>query len=109
MSANMQTPKILTPFVPKAGLPLPEAHDEQEEEKVHPKILLLENVNETAVAMFKAQGYQVDAEKGALGEEELIKRLVDGNYSALGIRSKTKVTAKVIESVKNVGGTHYTL
>lgn len=52
--------------------------------------------------MFIAQGYQVDTEKGALGEEELISRLVKGNYSAVGIRSKTKVTAKVIESVKNV-------
>lgn len=52
--------------------------------------------------MFKAQNYIVDTEKGALSEQELIDRLVKGNYSALGIRSKTKVTAKVIDSVKSV-------
>lgn len=52
--------------------------------------------------MLKAQGYEVDTEKTALGEEELIQRLNKGSYSALGIRSKTKVTAKVIDSVKSV-------
>lgn len=98
MSTTMQQPKVLTPFVPKAVLP-----EEEQEAKITPKVLLLENVNETAVAMFRAQGYEVDTEKGALGEEELIQRLVRGGYSAVGIRSKTKVTAKVIESVKNVG------
>lgn len=103
MSTNTQQPKILTPFVPKAVLPAQvENTQESEEEKITPKVLLLENVNEAAVAMFRAQGYEVDTEKGALGEEELIQRLVKGGYSAVGIRSKTKVTAKVIESVKNV-------
>lgn len=52
--------------------------------------------------MFRGQGYYVETEKGALGEDELIKRLNAGSFSAVGIRSKTKVTAKVIESVKNV-------
>ena len=52
--------------------------------------------------MLRAQGYEVDTEKSALGEEELIQRLNKGSYSALGIRSKTKVTAKVIDSVKSV-------
>ena len=90
----MITPKVLTPFSPRA--------DDLEEERPQPKCLLLENVNESAVEMFRAQGYAVDTEKIALGEDDLIRRLVSGNYSALGIRSKTKVTAKVIESVKNV-------
>lgn len=99
MSTNTQQPKILTPFVPKAVLPEEESTQASEEEKITPKVLLLENVNEAAVAMFRAQGYEVDTEKGALGEEELIQRLVKGGYSAVGIRSKTKVTAKVIESV----------
>lgn len=56
--------------------------------------------------MLKAQGYEVDTEKSALGEEELIQRLNKGSYSALGIRSKTKVTAKVIDSVKSVSHPH---
>lgn len=88
-------PKTLTPFVPR----MPEL----DEERAQPKCLLLENVNESAIEMFRAQGYIVETEKSALGEDELIKRLIAGNYSALGIRSKTKVTSKVIESVKNVG------
>ncbi|KAL7006171.1 D-3-phosphoglycerate dehydrogenase 2 [Cystobasidiomycetes sp. EMM_F5] len=87
-------PKTLTPFVPR----MPEL----DEERAQPKCLLLENVNESAIEMFRAQGYIVETEKSALGEDELIKRLIAGNYSALGIRSKTKVTSKVIESVKNL-------
>ncbi|BGP14541.1 hypothetical protein JCM10213_001889 [Rhodosporidiobolus nylandii] len=60
------------------------------------RILLLENVNASAVDMLKKQGYHVEEIKKALGEEELIKKLQDGNFTAVGIRSKTKVTAKVI-------------
>lgn len=60
------------------------------------KVLLLENVNQTAVAMLKGQGYIVDEMKKALGEDDLIKKLKEGGYTALGIRSKTKVTARVI-------------
>ena len=52
--------------------------------------------------MFKSQGYLVETEKAALGEDELIQRLNKGNYSALGIRSKTKITERVIECVKSV-------
>ena len=36
------------------------------------KILLLENVNQTAVRIFKDQGYQVEFYKAALPEDELI-------------------------------------
>jgi len=94
LSTTVQAPKVLTPFVPRSI--------EEQEEKVHPKVLLLENVNESAINMLREQGYVVETEKSALGEQELIDRLVKGGYSALGIRSKTKVTAKVIESVKNL-------
>ncbi|KAK4050936.1 D-3-phosphoglycerate dehydrogenase 2 [Microbotryomycetes sp. JL221] len=61
------------------------------------KILLLENVNEAAVNMLKAQGYNVEEIKKALGEDELIDKLNKGQFTAVGIRSKTKVTAKVIK------------
>lgn len=104
MSQTLQ-PKVLTPFIPKNDVPKEEQDEEElatRETKLIPKVLLLENVNETAIAMFRAQGYQVDTEKGSLAEDELISRLVGGGYSAIGIRSKTKMTAKVIESVKSV-------
>ncbi|KAK4053554.1 D-3-phosphoglycerate dehydrogenase 2 [Microbotryomycetes sp. JL201] len=61
------------------------------------KMLLLENINAAAVDMLKQQGYHVEEVKKALGEDELIQRLRDGQFQAVGIRSKTKVTAKVIK------------
>ncbi|SCV67766.1 BQ2448_5377 [Microbotryum intermedium] len=66
------------------------------------RVLLLENVNTSAVDLFKAQGYLVDEIKWALGEEELITKLRQGGYQAVGIRSKTKVTAKVISEVPSL-------
>ncbi|GAA5949874.1 hypothetical protein JCM21900_004235 [Sporobolomyces salmonicolor] len=66
------------------------------------KILLLENINTTAVDMLKAQGYVVEELKKALGEDELIAKLKEGGFSAVGIRSKTKVTAKVIREVPSL-------
>lgn len=66
------------------------------------RILLLENVNTSAVDMLKAQGWHVEEVKKALDEDELIARLKDGGFSAVGIRSKTKITAKVISEVPSV-------
>ncbi|HSC55441.1 MAG TPA: phosphoglycerate dehydrogenase [Phnomibacter sp.] len=60
-------------------------------------VLLLENISETAVAAIKAHGYaSVKKIAGALDEDALIKELKDVHL--LGIRSKTKVTRKVLES-----------
>lgn len=66
------------------------------------KILLLESVNTAAVEMLKAQGYRVEEIKTALGEEELIAKLKAGQFQAVGIRSKTKITARVISEVPSV-------
>jgi D-3-phosphoglycerate dehydrogenase / 2-oxoglutarate reductase len=60
-------------------------------------ILLLENVSETAVAGFKKAGYtQVQKLTKALPEEDLIQAI--RNTHILGIRSKTQVTANVLEA-----------
>ncbi|MGE0527038.1 MAG: phosphoglycerate dehydrogenase [Bdellovibrionales bacterium] len=59
------------------------------------KILLLENIHPCAHASLTAEGFHVDLEKGALSEEPLLRRLAD--YEVLGIRSKTQVTAAVLE------------
>ncbi|QLG73245.1 hypothetical protein HG535_0E03290 [Zygotorulaspora mrakii] len=64
------------------------------------KILLLENVNETAISIFKEQGYQVEFYKAALPEEELIEKIKD--VHAIGIRSKTKLSAKILEHANNL-------
>ncbi|XZF13690.1 phosphoglycerate dehydrogenase [Chitinophagaceae bacterium MMS25-I14] len=61
------------------------------------KVLLLENVNEEAVNIFKQHGYiNVTHQKAALSEEELIEAVKD--VHVLGIRSKTQVTADVLNA-----------
>ncbi len=59
------------------------------------KVLLLENIHPDAEALFRKEGYNVEVIGKALGEEELCQKIKD--ISILGIRSKTKVTAKVLE------------
>ena len=60
-------------------------------------ILFLENISDKAVQRFKDDGYQnVKKLSGALSEAELIKAIED--IHLLGIRSKTKVTAKVLQA-----------
>ena len=65
------------------------------------KILFLENISEKAVQYFKDQGY-TDVKKiaGALSEEELIKAIKDVHI--LGIRSKTFISKKVLDSAKKL-------
>ncbi len=61
------------------------------------KILLLENISKSAVAEFENAGYiEIKQVSGALSEDELCEA-VKGVH-VLGIRSKTQVTAKVIEN-----------
>ena len=67
------------------------------------KILLLENISETAVRQFKDAGYiDIKRVSGALGEEELIGEI--GDVHLLGIRSKTQVTAHVLAHAKKLQG-----
>ncbi len=64
-------------------------------------ILFLENISDKAVKYFKDQGYvNVSKLNGALSEEELIKAVKDVHL--LGIRSKTQITKKVLESAKKL-------
>ncbi|KAG0242990.1 D-3-phosphoglycerate dehydrogenase 2 [Mortierella sp. GBA43] len=65
------------------------------------KILLLENVNETAVNTLRSQGYQVETFTKALPEDELIEKIRD--IHCIGIRSKTKITKKVLDAAEKLG------
>lgn len=58
-------------------------------------ILFLENISDAAIRLFKQNGY-VNVRKiyGALGEQELMRELKD--VYLLGIRSKTRITKKVL-------------
>ena len=62
-------------------------------ERIH--ILFLENISDAAIRLFKQNGYtNVRKISGALGEQELIRELKDVHL--LGIRSKTRITKKVL-------------
>lgn len=61
------------------------------------KILFLENISDTAIKKFRQNGYsQIDRIGSALSEEELIKEIK--GVHILGIRSKTKITKKVLDA-----------
>jgi D-3-phosphoglycerate dehydrogenase / 2-oxoglutarate reductase len=63
-------------------------------------VLLLENVHPVAVGLLKAEGFNVETYHAALSEEELYDKIK--NVSVLGIRSKTHVTAKVLENANRL-------
>jgi len=60
------------------------------------KMLLLENVHSDALDKLKEEGFQVEEYPDGLEEDELCKKIK--GISVLGIRSKTQVTAKVLEN-----------
>ena len=62
------------------------------------KALLLENIHPEAERLLSERGIEVSTVKGALDEAELVAAL-DGVH-LLGIRSKTNVTAKVLETAR---------
>ncbi|MGV3529023.1 MAG: phosphoglycerate dehydrogenase [Flavisolibacter sp.] len=65
------------------------------------KILLLENISDTAVKKFTDAGYaQVEKFSKALPEEELIHAIK--NVHLLGIRSKTQITPAVLNAAKKL-------
>jgi D-3-phosphoglycerate dehydrogenase len=64
------------------------------------KILLLENVHDSAREMFEGEGFQVETASTALGEVELTRRIAD--VHVLGIRSKTRVPAAALAEAKRL-------
>lgn len=65
------------------------------------KVLLLEGISETALSTFIKKGYQnVERLTGSLSEVELIERLQ--KVHILGIRSRTQVTADILNAAKRL-------
>ena len=64
------------------------------------KALLLENISGVAKSNFVQAGFEVETLPGALDEAELRRKISD--VTVLGIRSKTRVSAKVLESAANL-------
>ncbi len=64
------------------------------------RALLLEGIHPDAVSRLKADAFDVELLGRALDEDELIDRI--GEVRVLGIRSKTKVSAKVLAAAPNL-------
>src|SRR4051812_28844014 len=64
------------------------------------KVLLLENVHPTAHELIRGEGFQLELVSSALKEEELAQKLRDVHL--LGIRSKTRVTARSLEEARRL-------
>jgi D-3-phosphoglycerate dehydrogenase len=60
------------------------------------RILLLEGIHPKAKELLEREGYQVRAEKYAPSEAELLGLVK--NFDVIGLRSKTQLTKKVLES-----------
>jgi D-3-phosphoglycerate dehydrogenase / 2-oxoglutarate reductase len=63
-------------------------------------VLLLEGVHPIAIELMKNEGFNVESYPAGLDEEELCEKIK--NVSVLGIRSKTQVTEKVLESANRL-------
>jgi D-3-phosphoglycerate dehydrogenase / 2-oxoglutarate reductase len=63
-------------------------------------VLLLENVHPVAVELMRKEGFNVETYPAGLDEDELCEKI--RNVSVLGIRSKTQVTAKVLENANRL-------
>jgi D-3-phosphoglycerate dehydrogenase len=64
------------------------------------KVLLLENIHESASDLLTDQGFVVERVSGALSEAELIKRLP--GVQVVGIRSKTQITSAVLSEARSL-------
>ena len=64
------------------------------------KTLLLENIHSSASSKFKDEGYPVKSIAGSLSEAEIITNLKD--VRILGLRSRTKITRRVLQESKKL-------
>jgi len=62
------------------------------------RVLLLENISAAAVEAFRGAGYEVESLKAALEERELVEKVRGASVSVLGVRSKTRISAAVLEA-----------
>ena len=64
------------------------------------KVLLLENIHETARHLIREDGLDLEVMSGALSEEQLLEKIPDVHM--IGIRSKTHLTAPVIAAAEKL-------
>jgi D-3-phosphoglycerate dehydrogenase len=66
----------------------------------HPRVLLLENIHPIANEILTSAGFAVEQVAGSISEGELAQRIAD--VDLLGIRSKTRVTPRILDAAKNL-------
>jgi D-3-phosphoglycerate dehydrogenase / 2-oxoglutarate reductase len=72
-------------------------------EKNKIKILLLEGIHESAEQVFRADGYSdIETHKKALSEAELLSSIADAYF--VGIRSATRLTARILAAAHRLAG-----
>ncbi|MGK3993509.1 phosphoglycerate dehydrogenase [Sorangium sp. So ce1024] len=59
------------------------------------KVLLLENIHQSAHELFRSRSFEIETRSSALKEDDLVAALAGVNV--IGIRSKTHLTARVLE------------
>ena len=65
------------------------------------RVLLLEGISRSAIETFEAAGYsQIELHEKSLSEDELKKRIADAHL--VGIRSRTQLSADVLEQAKRL-------
>jgi len=64
------------------------------------KVLLLEGIHEAARTQFAEQEFQVELQRGALSEDELVDQIADVHL--IGVRSKTQVTERALASARRL-------
>lgn len=64
------------------------------------KVLLLENINQTAMNIFSKESYQIEISPRSLDKDDLLKKIED--ISILGIRSNTKITTEILTKAKKL-------
>ena len=64
------------------------------------KVLLLENVHPSAHEIFRSETFHLETLPGALGEDELVARIED--VHVIGIRSKTRITDRVLANARRL-------
>ena len=64
------------------------------------RVLLLENVHPSAEEIFRQEGFRLETSPGALAEDELVGKIRD--VHVLGIRSKTRVSPRVLAEARRL-------
>jgi D-3-phosphoglycerate dehydrogenase / 2-oxoglutarate reductase len=64
------------------------------------KVLLLENIHPSAHEIFRSESFHLETLPGALSEDELAARIED--VHVIGIRSKTRITDRVLANARRL-------